>query len=152
MLKQLKHCLNRFVSCKHSEILQTMNIRLTKRILNYIIATVWFINGLFCKLLNLVPRHQEIVGRILGNDFSSILTKLIGLCEIVMVIWILIRFKTKFNATIQILIIATMNTLEFLLVPDLLLWGKLNSLFAFIFILIIFYNEFILNKKLETQI
>jgi len=29
----------------------------------------------------------------------------------------------------------------------LLLWGKLNSLFAFIFILVVYYNEFYLNKE-----
>ena len=127
-----------------------MNIRLATRILNYLIATVWFVNGLLCKVLNLVPRHQEIVGRILGNEYASILTKLIGLSEIVMAIWILSRFKSKLNATTQIIIIATMNTLEFLLVPDLLLWGKLNALFAFLFICVIYYNEFVLNKKLAT--
>ena len=127
-----------------------MNIRLTTRILNYFIATVWFVNGLLCKVLNLVPRHQEIVGRILGNEYASILTKLIGLSEIVMAIWILSRFKSKLNATTQIIIIATMNTLEFLLVPNLLLWGKLNALFAFLFTCVIYYNEFVLNKKLAT--
>ena len=112
-----------------------MNIRLTTRILNYFLATVWFVNGLLCKVLNLVPRHQEIVGRILGSEYVSILTKLIGLSEIVMAIWIVSRIKSKLNATTQIIIIATMNTLEFLLVPDLLLWGKLNALFAFLFII-----------------
>ena len=121
------------------------------KVLNYLIATVWFANGLFCKVLNLVPRHQEIVGRILGNQHANIFTRLIGLSEIVMTVWILSRIKTKFNAVTQIFIIATMNIMEFLLVPDLLLWGKLNSLFAFLFIIIIYYNEFILNKKLAQQ-
>ncbi len=36
------------------------------QILNYLIAAVWIANGLFCKVLNLVPRHQEIVARIIG--------------------------------------------------------------------------------------
>ena len=44
-----------------------------------------------------------------------------------------------------------MNIVEFILVPDLLLWGKANAIFAFILILIVFYNEFYLNKKLEQQ-
>ena len=128
-----------------------MNILLTNKILNYFIATVWFVNGLLCKMLNLVPRHQEIVGRILGNEFASMLTILIGLSEIVMTIWILSKIKSKLNATTQIIIISSMNTLEFLLVPDLLLWGKLNALFAFLFVCVIYYNEFVLNKKLATQ-
>jgi len=72
---------------------------------------------------------------------------LIGLSEIIMAVWILSGYKTKLNAIAQITIVATMNTLEFILVPDLLLLGKLNSLFAFIFILVVYFNEFYLNKK-----
>jgi uncharacterized membrane protein YphA (DoxX/SURF4 family) len=116
------------------------------KILTYCIATVWIANGLFCKVLNLVPRHKQIVARILGDDHSRLLTILIGLSEIIMAVWILSAYKTKLNAIAQIAVVATMNTLEFILVPDLLLWGKLNSLFAFIFILVVYYNEFYLNK------
>ena len=114
---------------------------------NYFIATVWIANGLFCKVLNLVPRHQQIVGQILGDDDSRLLTILIGLSEIGMAVWILSGLLTRLNAVTQILVIASMNTLEYFLVPDLLLWGKLNAFFAFLFILIIYYNEFWLNKK-----
>ena len=121
------------------------------KLLNYLIATVWIANGLYCKVLNLVPRHQEIVARILGVDYSRILTILIGLSEIFMAIWILSKIKTRLNAIAQIAIVATMNTLEFILVPDLLLWGKLNALFAFIFIIIVYFNEFYLNKKLSQH-
>ena len=75
----------------------------TNKILNYLIALVWFVNGLFCKVLNLAPRHQEIVGRILGNEYALILTKIIGFSEIIMAIWILSRIYSKFNAMTQIL-------------------------------------------------
>ena len=119
----------------------------TNQILTYFIATVWLINGLFCKVLNLVPRHEEIVGRVLGNLHSQILTILIGVSEIIMAIWILICFKSKFNAIAQIIIVAMMNILELILVPDLLLWGKFNILFAFLFITIVFFNEFYLKQK-----
>ncbi|TDL99871.1 MAG: hypothetical protein C4K58_01065 [Flavobacteriaceae bacterium] len=128
-----------------------MTDRTKHQFLTYLIATVWVANGLFCKVLNLVPRHQEIVSRILGADYSRILTILIGISEIFMAIWILSRIKTRLNAIAQIAIVATMNILEFLLVPDLLLWGKLNSFFAFIFILIVYFNEFYLNKRLSQQ-
>lgn len=124
-----------------------MNKRQKNIILNILIATVWLVNGLFCKVLNLVPRHQEIVGRILGTEHSRVLTILIGLSEIAITIWILSRIKHRLNAITQIIIIATMNTIEFLLVPDLLLWGKLNSVFAFLFILLIYYNEYVLNTN-----
>jgi uncharacterized membrane protein YphA (DoxX/SURF4 family) len=124
------------------------NNRLYK-ILTYCIATVWIINGLFCKVLNLVRRHEQIVEAITNFDRPSayFLTFIIGICEIVMAIWILSGYRTKLNAIIQIAVVATMNTLEFILVPDLLLWGELNSLFAFGFILVVYYNEFHLNKK-----
>jgi hypothetical protein len=71
--------------------------------------------------------------------------------EIIMAAWILSGVWTRLTAMIQIVIIATMNTIEFFLVPDLLLWGKANAFFAFLFILIIYYNEFQLNKKLAVQ-
>ncbi|HEY5773646.1 MAG TPA: DoxX-like family protein [Chitinophagaceae bacterium] len=121
------------------------------QLLNYFIAAVWIINGLFCKVLNLVPRHQEIVARILSNDHARLLTIAIGVSEIAMAIWILSGVRRRLNAIAQIIIIATMNTLEFILVPDLLLWGRFNALFAFLFILLIFYNEFYAKKKLAQQ-
>ena len=121
------------------------------QLLNYLIAAVWIINGLFCKTLNLVPRHQEIVARILGNDHARPLTIVIGFSEIAMAIWILSGIKSRLNAIAQIIIIATMNMLEFILVPDLLLWGRFNALFAFLFILLIFYNEFYGREKLAQQ-
>lgn len=121
------------------------------KLVNYFIAAVWLANGLFCKVLNLVPRHQEIVAGILGNDHSRLLTFLIGISEIVMAIWILSGKWTRLNAIVQMIVIAAMNTLEFFLVPGLLLWGKVNAVFAFMFILLIYYNEFRLNKKLTLR-
>jgi len=117
------------------------------KIINYFIAIVWIVNGLLCKVLNLVPRHQEIVGRILGDKHARIFTLLIGLSELAMAIWILSGIRLRLNAVSQIIIIAVMNALEFILVPDLLLWGRLNAFFAFLFILLIYYNEFRLSKK-----
>lgn len=119
--------------------------------LTFLIAIVWLANGLFCKVLNLVPRHEHIVARIIGNEYSRTLTVLIGLLELIMAIWALTGFKTKFNAVSQITVVTTMNVLEFLLVPDLLLWGRLNSVFAFLFIGLVYYNEFVLNKNLKLQ-
>jgi DoxX-like protein len=119
--------------------------------LNYLIATVWIANGLFCKVLNLVPRHQEIVARILGHGNAALLTKAIGISEIAMATWILSGYRARLNVLTQITIIATMNILEFILAPDLLLWGRFNLLFAVLFILLIFYNEFYPGKKLAQQ-
>jgi len=116
--------------------------------LNYLIAAVWIANGLFCKVLNLVPRHREIVARIIGGVHADVLTRVIGFSEIAMAVWILSGIKTKLNALTQAVVIATMNGLEFMLAPDLLLWGRFNALFAFLFILLILYNEFYLRNRL----
>ena len=119
--------------------------------LTYCIASVWLINGLFCKILNFVPRHQQIIARILGSEHARTFTLFIGLLETAMAIWILSNIKTRLNAIAQIIIIATMNTLEFFLVPGLLLWGKYNAVFASLLIIAVYYNEFYLNKKPAQQ-
>lgn len=123
--------------------------RTTYKILTYCIAAVWIANGLFCKVLDFVPRHQEIVARITTVDRPSAayLTILIGISEVIMAIWILSGYYSKLNAVVQIVIVATMNALEYWLAPDLLLWGKLNAFFAFLFVLVVYFNEFHLNKK-----
>lgn len=109
------------------------------QLLNYLIAAVWLVNGLLCKVLNLVPRHQQIVARVLGNTHARLLTKAIGFSEIAMAVWIVSGFLPGLNAIVQIAIIASMNLLEFIIAPDLLLWGRFNALFAFLFILLIFF-------------
>lgn len=124
-----------------------MSKQTAHRILTVLISLVWLANGLFCKALNFVPRHEQIVARILGEEYAPVLIKLIGIAEITMAVWIISGIKKRFNAIAQMVIIATMNTLEFALAPDLLLWGKVNAAFAFLFILLIYYNEFHLNKK-----
>jgi hypothetical protein len=47
-----------------------------------------------------------------------------------MAIWILTNFKSKFNAIAQITVVATMNVLEFILAPNLLLWGRVKCFFC----------------------
>ncbi|HIB37240.1 DoxX-like family protein [Mesonia sp.] len=114
------------------------------------IAIVWLINGLVCKILNFVPRHTEIVAEILGDEYSRTLTILIGILEVIMALWVISKFKSRLNAIIQITAVMAMNVLEFILVPNLLLWGKFNFLFALLFVFIIYLNEFKLNKKIES--
>ena len=121
------------------------------KIVNYIIATVWIVNGLFCKVLNLVPRHQFIVARILGDEYSGLATKAIGISEMVMAIWILSPIKSRWCAVSQIVIVGAMNIIEFFVAPDLLLFGKLNSLIALVFIVVVYFNEFTVSKKLTQH-
>lgn len=116
-------------------------------LLTTLICLVWFANGLFCKVLNLVPRHQEIVTRILGEQHSWLFTKAIGVSEMLMVVWILSRIKSRFCAIFQMVVVGSMNILEFILAPDLLLFGRMNIVFAAIFIGLIYVNEFIVVKR-----
>ncbi len=115
------------------------------------IALVWVINGLYCKVLDMVPRHGRIVGEILGEAYSKELTVLIGVSEVFMGLWVLSTFKSKWNALTQIFIVLLMNIIEIVLVPDLLLWGRLNMLFAVLFSLVIYFNEFVLARKLKSE-
>ena len=118
-------------------------------ILKYLIALVWLANGLFCKVLNLVPRHQEIVETILQVQNGRPLTLAIGLAETCMALWIISGYKRKLNAITQIVIIASMNVLEAIYAPHLLLWGKWNGVFALLFILVIYANEFHLKNRAQ---
>jgi hypothetical protein len=128
-----------------------MKKNLIYKLINFFIAVVWLINGLFCKVLDLVPRHQEIVERILKLENARTLTVLIGFAETGMAVWILSGVWPRVNSVLQIIIIAAMNILEFFFAPDLLLWGKVNAIFAFLFILLIYFNEFYLNKKINQE-
>lgn len=64
-----------------------------------------------------------------------------------MAIWVFSRYKSRLNAIVQMIVVSTMNILEFLLAPDLLLWERLNALFALAFIGIVYYHEFILRNQ-----
>jgi hypothetical protein len=113
------------------------------QLLTFFIASVWLINGLICKVIGLVPRHREIVARILGETHADLITRAIGLAEIGMTIWILSGIQSRLNAVTQILVVAAMNVFEFFLARDLLLWGRANAIIALLFILLIYYKEFL---------
>lgn len=120
---------------------------LLQRLLRYGIAAVWLVNGLLCKVMHLVPRHEAIVARILGPAYAGPLTRLIGLAEIGMAVWVLSRRYVQLNVALQIALVLTMNVLEFLLAPDLLLWHRCNLLFAGLFALLLYYYGFWLPTK-----
>lgn len=90
------------------------------------IAAVWLISGLAAKVLGLVPRHEQIVGRILGSGGARGITLTIGLAEVGISVWILSGAYRRFNAVLQIALVLAMNLLEIALAPDLLLFGRWN--------------------------
>jgi hypothetical protein len=117
-----------------------MNKLFIHHICNFFIALVWFVNGLFCKILNFIPRHQEIVGSILGDTYSVYLTKIIGFLELLIIVWIYSRIKTKLCTYFQISIILAMNIIELIFVKELLLFAEYNIVLAIIFCIFIYYN------------
>lgn len=123
-----------------------------KTYITIFISMVWLLNGLFCKLLKLVPRHQQIVERILDLEDGTIITKIIGAMELCMVIWIISRLKSKFCSITQILTVSVMNVIEFLFAPDLLLFGRMNIVFAVLFCMVIYFNEFVLYSEAKKVV
>ena len=121
------------------------------RLLTYLFVAVWLVNGLLCKVLNLVPRHAAIVARILGPAHAGLLTRLIGLAEIGMAVWLLSGIRRRWCVLAQMVLVLTMNTLEFWLAPDLLLWGRANAVFAGLFVLLLYYYEFGLARPTPSS-
>ncbi len=122
------------------------------KVFTYLIALVWTVNGLYCKILNFVPRHEAIVAEIISDEYSRILTALIGAFELLMAIWIITGFKSRLNVFVQIVIISLMNLIELAIVPNLLLWGYFNLIYASCFMLIIILNENYFKQKITPII
>lgn len=116
------------------------------KLITYFAALIWFANGLLCKVLGLVPRHEQIVARILGSEYANALTKAIGGGEVLLAIWILTGFRSRLCTITQIMLVGVMNVIEAFLAHDLLLFGGLNAVIALAFIGIVSFNEFALNK------
>lgn len=114
-----------------------------RKSLTYAIAAVWLVNGLYCKVLNGVPRHQQIVARILGEPHAGLFTHLIGWGEVLMALWVVSRLWPRWCAAAQIGLVVTMNAIEFFLAPDLLLFGRFNAVFAGLFAVVVHWSEFV---------
>ena len=106
------------------------------------IALVWLGNGLGAKVLGLVPRHEEIVARILGTAHAPTLTSAIGFGEILIGLWCLSGRRPKLCALTQVTLVLAMNVIEQVLAVDLLLWGRLNLVFALGFIGVVYWQAF----------
>lgn len=113
----------------------------THTLARWLIAGVWLVNGLFCKVLGLVPRHEMIVERVLRLEDGALLTKAIGLGEILIAVWVASRCRARLAGWVQILLVASMNLLEFWLAPDLLLFGRINLLVAGAFMVFVYIHS-----------
>jgi hypothetical protein len=104
-------------------------------------ALVWLVNGVAFKLLDWVPRHREIVARLFGEEWSVPLIRAIGAGEVVIALWILSGIHARLSAVAQIVLVLAMNVIEFLLTPDLLLFGRFNSVVALAYCAVVGWCE-----------
>jgi hypothetical protein len=86
-----------------------------------LIGSVWVFHGLYSKILNGIPRHRLIVGKILGAANAGITTKVIGLLEVLLGLWAFTGWQPLECAVVQTVAIVAMNTLEIFLAGELLI-------------------------------
>ena len=86
-----------------------------------VIGSVWVFHGLYSKILNGIPRHRLIVGKILGMKRAQVATRAIGLMELLLGVWAFSCWQPVWCASIQTAAIVAMNSLEILLARELLI-------------------------------
>jgi hypothetical protein len=85
------------------------------------IGSVWVFHGFYSKILNGIPRHRLIVGKILGSTNAGICTKIIGSMEVLLGVWAFSAWQPVGCAVVQTAAILGMNTLEICLAGELLI-------------------------------
>ena len=86
-----------------------------------LLGSVWVFHGLYSKILNGIPRHRLIVGRVLGKKFEGVATQAIGVAEVLVGVWVFTGWERVGCAGVQTAALIGMNTLEILLAGDLLI-------------------------------
>ena len=97
--------------------LQSESLRLAVGIF---VGSIWVFHGLYSKILNGIPRHHLIVGKILGPTRAGIATKTIGLLEVLLGCWVFLGWRPVECAVVQTVALVAMNTLEIALAAELL--------------------------------
>lgn len=77
-----------------------------------LIGAVWVFHGLYSKLLNGIPRHKEIVAKVLGEKHAGWAVKVIGLGEVALGVWAFTDWERVGCATVQTAALVAMNVLE----------------------------------------
>lgn len=101
-----------------NSFLQSDAFHITAQIL---IGSVWVFHGFYSKILNGIPRHRMIVGKILGAANAGVFTKAIGVLEVTLGIWAFTGWQPVGCAVVQTAAIVAMNTLEIFLARELLI-------------------------------
>ena len=90
-------------------------------ILQIVIGSVWVFHGFYSKLLNGIPRHRLIVGKVLGDQIAGRATKTIGCLEVLVGVWAFSGVARVDCAVVQTLAIVSMNALEIAFARSLLI-------------------------------
>jgi hypothetical protein len=85
------------------------------------LGSVWVFHGLYSKILNGIPRHRLIVGKILGAKTASVATNTIGTLELLLGLWTFTGWQPLKCAVVQTTAIVAMNSLEIFLARELLI-------------------------------
>jgi hypothetical protein len=88
--------------------------------LRYAIAAVWLVFGLLLKALGAVPRHREIVARVVGAARAPLVFWLVALGEIGLGAWMLAGVFLPACMAVQTVLLVAMNALELRHARDLL--------------------------------
>lgn len=98
-----------------------MHSKFFHKLLTLLIGLVWIFHGLYSKVSAGIPRHRQIVGRILGEGVADRATFAIGILEILLGLWIFSGLWRRTCASVQTVALVSMNLLEILLARDLLI-------------------------------
>ena len=100
-----------------------------------LVASVWLVHGLYNKLLGGSARHLAIVQSVPGlegNTGEAVLTA-VGFGEVALAVWIVSARAPLVCATVQTIVLLTMNAVELTFARHLLLWPAglvpLNGIF-----------------------
>ena len=88
------------------------------------LAGVWLVHGLYNKLLGGSPRHLAIVQSVPGLDGTTGRHALVavGFIEVGIAVWMLSRRAPQTCASVQTVVLLSMNVLELIYARHLLLW------------------------------
>jgi len=104
-----------------------------------VIGSVWVFHGLYSKILNGIPRHKLIVAKILGPANAGIMTKTIGLFEVMLGLWTFSGWQPVGCATVQTAALVTMNTLEIILAREIPISAVGMAILNLFFLLLVWH-------------
>lgn len=107
--------------------------------LRIVTAGIWIMFGLVFKVLDVVPRHREIVAVVLGEGVAGPVILLVGVAETLMGVWVLSCIRPRLCAAVQTAAIVTMNALELSLARHLLLSPLLMVCANVVFLTMVWY-------------